>query len=176
MGRRRREPDGSASRPLAALRKTGVPDGARAKQTFLASYDIAQTRNVTAQILCGVSVSQSLQRSGRTSRHESRGKTKPAQLLCDALTMFVVGDRVAAGRLKLPAHPALAVETSKLHSLKEKIMDVLLVLIVLLLLFGGGGGLYWGMGMGWGLGPVGLILVAFVVALLLFGYRGRGRG
>jgi hypothetical protein len=60
--------------------------------------------------------------------------------------------------------------------LKEKIVDLLLVVIVLLLLFGGGGGLYWGMGMGWGLGPIGLIVVAFVVAYLLFGYRGRRGG
>jgi hypothetical protein len=37
-------------------------------------------------------------------------------------------------------------------------MDLLLVLIVLLLLFGGGGGIYWGMGAGWGLGPIGLIV------------------
>ena len=55
-------------------------------------------------------------------------------------------------------------------------MDLLLVLIVLLLLFGGGGGPYWGLGMGWGLGPIGLILVALVVAFLLFGYRGRRGG
>ena len=34
-------------------------------------------------------------------------------------------------------------------------MDLLIVLIVLLLLFGGGGGLYWGMGAGWGIGPIG---------------------
>jgi hypothetical protein len=49
-------------------------------------------------------------------------------------------------------------------------MDLLIVVIVLLLLFGGGGGLYWGMGAGWGLGPIGLIVVAVVVAYLLFGY------
>jgi hypothetical protein len=29
------------------------------------------------------------------------------------------------------------------------------------------------MGAGWGLGPIGLIVVAVVVAYLLFGYRGR---
>jgi hypothetical protein len=52
-------------------------------------------------------------------------------------------------------------------------MDLLLVLIVLLLLFGGGGGLYWGFGAGWGIGPIGLIVVAVVVAFLLFGARGR---
>lgn len=52
-------------------------------------------------------------------------------------------------------------------------MDLLVVLIVLLLLFGGGGGLYWGLGAGWGLGPIGLILLTFLVAFLLFGYRGR---
>jgi hypothetical protein len=52
-------------------------------------------------------------------------------------------------------------------------MDLLIVLIVLLLLFGGGGGLYWGMGVGWGIGPVGLILLVLVGAYLLYGYRGR---
>jgi hypothetical protein len=55
----------------------------------------------------------------------------------------------------------------------KEIMDVLIVVIVLLLLFGGGGGLYWGFGMGWGIGPIGLILVAVVVSYMLFGYRGR---
>jgi len=56
-------------------------------------------------------------------------------------------------------------------------VDLIVVLIVLLLLFGGGGGLYWGMGVGWGLGPIGLILAVVVVSFLLFGYRGRrGRG
>lgn len=52
-------------------------------------------------------------------------------------------------------------------------MDLLIVLIVLLLLFGGGGGLYWGMGSGWGIGPLGLIVFALVVAYLVYGYRGR---
>jgi hypothetical protein len=52
-------------------------------------------------------------------------------------------------------------------------MDLLLILILLLLLFGGGGGLYWGLGAGWGLGPVGLLVVIVVVAYLLWGYRGR---
>ena len=56
-------------------------------------------------------------------------------------------------------------------------MDVLIVVIVLMLLLGGGGGLYWGMGAGWGIGPVGLIIAAVVIALLVYGYRGRrGRG
>jgi len=55
-------------------------------------------------------------------------------------------------------------------------MDLLILLIVLLLLFGGGGGLYWGMGAGWGLGPVGLIVVCLVVAYLVYGYRGRRGG
>ncbi len=53
-------------------------------------------------------------------------------------------------------------------------MDILIVAIVLLLLFGGGGGLYWGMGMGWGIGPIGLIVLAIVISYILFGYRGRG--
>ena len=52
-------------------------------------------------------------------------------------------------------------------------MDLLIVLIVLLVLFGGGGGVYWGMGAGWGIGPVGLILAVVVIALLLNGVRGR---
>ena len=54
-------------------------------------------------------------------------------------------------------------------------MDLLIVLIILLLLFGGGGGSYWGMGAGWGIGPIGLIVVAIVVAYLLYGYRGPTR-
>jgi len=55
-------------------------------------------------------------------------------------------------------------------------MDVVIVLIVVLLLFGGGGGMYWGMGAGWGMGPVGLILAVLVVSFLLYGYRGRRGG
>jgi hypothetical protein len=60
--------------------------------------------------------------------------------------------------------------------LQERLMDLLIVVIVLLLLFGGGGGLYWGMGAGWGIGPIGLIVVALVVAFLVYGYRGRRGG
>jgi hypothetical protein len=52
-------------------------------------------------------------------------------------------------------------------------MDLLVVLIVLLLLFGGGGGLYWGIGAGWGIGPIGLIVAVLVVAFLLYAVRGR---
>lgn len=51
-------------------------------------------------------------------------------------------------------------------------MDILIVVIVLLLLFGGGGGLYWGLGAGWGIGPIGLIIAVLVIAYLLHGYRG----
>ena len=58
---------------------------------------------------------------------------------------------------------------------REKV-DLIIVLIVLLLLFGGGGGLYWGMGAGWGLGPLGLIVAVLVISFLLFGYRGRRWG
>jgi hypothetical protein len=43
----------------------------------------------------------------------------------------------------------------------------------LLLLFGGGGGLYWGMGAGWGIGPIELIIAVVAIASLLNGYRGR---
>jgi hypothetical protein len=52
-------------------------------------------------------------------------------------------------------------------------MDLLIVVILLLLLFGGGGGVYWGMGAGWGIGPIGVILIAVVVAFFLYNYRGR---
>jgi len=55
-------------------------------------------------------------------------------------------------------------------------MDLLIIAIVILLLFGGGGGVYWGMGMGWGIGPIGLIVIALIVACLLFGYRSRRGG
>ncbi len=55
-------------------------------------------------------------------------------------------------------------------------MDLILLAIVLLLLFGGGGGLYWGMGMDWGMGPIGLIVVVLIIAFLLFGYRGKRGG
>lgn len=52
-------------------------------------------------------------------------------------------------------------------------MDMILLLIILLLLFGGGGGLYWGLGAGWGVGPIGLIVLVVVVAFLLNGRRRR---
>jgi hypothetical protein len=52
-------------------------------------------------------------------------------------------------------------------------MDMIVLLIVLLLLFGGGGGLYWGMGAGWGIGPIGLIIAVLVVVFLLGGHRSR---
>jgi hypothetical protein len=55
-------------------------------------------------------------------------------------------------------------------------MDMLIIVILLLLLFGGGGGLYWGMGAGWGIGPIGLIVAALVVAFIVYGYRGRRGG
>ena len=51
-------------------------------------------------------------------------------------------------------------------------MDLLLILLILLVLFGGGGGLYWGMGAGWGIGPIGLIILVLVVAFFLNGARG----
>ena len=52
-------------------------------------------------------------------------------------------------------------------------MDMVVILIVLLLLFGGGGGLYWGMGAGWGIGPIGLIVAVLVIAFLLNSRRTR---
>jgi hypothetical protein len=57
--------------------------------------------------------------------------------------------------------------------IEGKIMDMVIILIVLLLLFGGGGGLYWGMGVGWGIGPIGLIVAVLVVAFLLHSRRTR---
>ncbi len=54
-------------------------------------------------------------------------------------------------------------------------MDMVLLLIILLVLFGGGGGLYWGMGAGWGIGPIGLIIAVLVVAFLLNGRRGDSK-
>ena len=47
-------------------------------------------------------------------------------------------------------------------------MDMVLLIIILLLLFGGGGGLYWGLGAGWGIGPIGLIVLVVVVCFFLF--------
>ena len=52
-------------------------------------------------------------------------------------------------------------------------MDTILIVILLLLLLGGGGGLYWGMGVGWGIGPIGLIVAVLVVAFLVNSRRGR---
>lgn len=52
-------------------------------------------------------------------------------------------------------------------------MDLLLILLLLVLLFGGGGSLYWGFGAGWGLGPIGLLVVVLIVAYLIYGARGR---
>jgi hypothetical protein len=52
-------------------------------------------------------------------------------------------------------------------------MDTVLIVILLLLLLGGGGGLYWGIGAGWGIGPIGLIIAVIVVAFLLNSRRGR---
>jgi hypothetical protein len=54
-------------------------------------------------------------------------------------------------------------------------MDTILIVIILLVLLGGGGGLYWGMGAGWGIGPIGLIIAVLVIAFLLNGRRGRSR-
>jgi hypothetical protein len=65
------------------------------------------------------------------------------------------------------------VERDSSITYKDDPMDMVLILILLLLLFGGGGGLYWGMGAGWGIGPVGLIVAVLVVAYVLNGRRRR---
>jgi hypothetical protein len=52
-------------------------------------------------------------------------------------------------------------------------MDTILIIILLLILLGGGGGIYWGMGAGWGIGPIGLIVAVIVVAFILNSRRGR---
>jgi len=67
----------------------------------------------------------------------------------------------------------LGLESVRQRCWQEKTMDLLIIVIVLLLLFGGGGGLYWGLGVGWGIGPIGLIIAVVVIAFLLYGYRGR---
>jgi hypothetical protein len=51
-------------------------------------------------------------------------------------------------------------------------MDLLILVIVFLLALGGSG-VYWGMGMGWAIGPIGLAVAALVIAYLLYGYRGN---
>ncbi|GAC1620728.1 MAG: hypothetical protein NVS9B10_02770 [Nevskia sp.] len=68
------------------------------------------------------------------------------------------------------SQPAPGIGRAYLHT-GVSLMDMLVILIVLLLLFGGGGGLYWGLGSGWGVGPIGLIIVVLVVAFLLNGRR-----
>ena len=80
--------------------------------------------------------------------------------------------------LALRSPPKEFAQKTRSDSVAEKEvvpMDVIVVLIILLLLFGGGGGLYWGMGAGWGIGPIGLIIAVLVIAFLLNGRRGRGR-
>jgi hypothetical protein len=51
-------------------------------------------------------------------------------------------------------------------------MNLLIVLTMLSAMFGGG--LYWAVGLGWGIGPVGLIMAALVFAYLLSGDRWSG--
>src|SRR6185312_5636816 len=72
-----------------------------------------------------------------------------------------------------PLGTSFALTAMSTREARTNKVDLLLVLILLLLLFGGGGGLYWGFGVGWGIGPIGLIVIVIIVAWLLFGYRGR---
>jgi hypothetical protein len=51
-------------------------------------------------------------------------------------------------------------------------MNLLIVLTMLSAMFGGG--FYWAVGLGWGIGPVGLIMAALVFAYLLSGDRWSG--
>jgi hypothetical protein len=76
-------------------------------------------------------------------------------------------------RTDAPGFGVFHCKTSKRRGLQERNMDLLILVVVLLLLFGGGGGLYWGMGVGWGIGPIGLIIAALVIAYMVYGYRGR---
>jgi len=57
----------------------------------------------------------------------------------------------------------------------EEEMDTNLQIVLTMLLALCGGGVYWGMGLGWGIGPVGLIITALVFAYLLYG-EGSNRG
>jgi uncharacterized membrane protein len=83
-----------------------------------------------------------------------------------------LGDEPLLSTKTLYSNELAAVRSTK----KEEVpMDMIVVLIILLLLFGGGGGLYWGMGAGWGIGPVGLIIAVLVIAFLLNGRRGGRR-
>jgi hypothetical protein len=82
------------------------------------------------------------------------------------MLLHISGDTADIAYFNLCQH--LPVATKKGYA-----MDTLLIVILLLVLLGGGGGLYWGMGAGWGIGPIGLILAVIVVALLLNGRRGR---
>jgi hypothetical protein len=90
-------------------------------------------------------------------------------------TLNTLSDNAASNSGPPSSGTVLAFKTRNWHRCTRKgnKMDLLLVLILLLLLFGGGGGLYWGLGVGWGIGPIGLIVLVIVVAYLLYGYRGR---
>jgi hypothetical protein len=82
-------------------------------------------------------------------------------------------DPTAAPTTSAAANGTIHLPVPQQHVNKGITMDTLLVIILLLVLFGGGGGLYWGMGAGWGIGPIGLILIVLVVAFLLNGRRRR---
>ena len=92
----------------------------------------------------------------------ANGRKPCSELRCTCVT--AVTHQPPAGKTQAPGNFTI---------FRNPIMDLLLVVIVLLLLFGGGGGMYWGLGTGWGLGPIGLILLAVVISYVLFGYRGR---
>src|SRR5579885_2078333 len=91
----------------------------------------------------------------------------PQRVILVAVTGWVTCRRVGVGMAF--AVPTLGVSTRA----RSNTMDLVLVLIILLLLLGGGGGLWWGFGAGWGIGPIGLIILVIIVAVLLGGYRGR---
>jgi hypothetical protein len=81
-------------------------------------------------------------------------------------------NRLALGRSKRQTCVSWMRHFLESHK-KDNYVDTLLIVILLLLLLGGGGGIYWGMGAGWGIGPIGLIVLVLVVVFLLGNRRRR---